>query len=94
MDDVAKPLSGDAARAYLGQLADALADELSAIAEDDDDATKMDRAAAIIAKATPEVTALVMLGLLLSVREYEDRFAVYESLLAKLAGGANKGFSA
>jgi hypothetical protein len=82
------------ARALLGRLGDAMCDELAAIAHDEDDATKMDRAAAIIAKATPEVTALVMLGLLLSVREYEDRFAVYESLLAKLAGGANKGFSA
>jgi hypothetical protein len=86
MSDATKPLDPDAARALLGSLADTLADELTEIADDDDDATKMDRAAALIEKSTPEVTAVVVLGLLGSVREYEERFSVYESLIAKISG--------
>jgi hypothetical protein len=86
MSDPKRPLGPDEARALLGNLADTLADELTAIADDDEDATKMERAATLIEKSTPEVTAVVVLGLLGSVREYEERFSVYESLIAKISG--------
>ncbi len=86
-----RELQIEEARAIMSRLADAMCDELTAIANNEDEATKMDRAAELIGKAAPEVTALVMLGLLGSLREYEDRFTVYESLLAKVAGGRDKG---
>jgi len=92
MDKTAKDIDIEEARALMCRLSDSLCDELAAISRDDDDATKMARAAAIIDKTTPEVTALVVLGLFASLREYEDRFTVYDSLLAKVARGALKDF--
>jgi hypothetical protein len=89
-----RELEIEEARAIMSRLSDAMCDQLTAIADDGDDATKMDRAAAVIGKAASEVTALVMLGLFGSLREYEDRFTVYEALLAKVAGGAVKDFDA
>jgi hypothetical protein len=81
----------DQARAILQQLSDALYDGLTEISADADDATKIDRAAALIRNAAPEITAVVVLGLIASMREYDDRFAVYESLLRKMTVGMMDG---
>jgi hypothetical protein len=79
-----RELTAEEARAIMAAASDALCEKLVAVANDEDDATKMDRAAAIIAKATPEVSAIVVLSILASLREYEERLAVYEHLLGKV----------
>jgi len=78
----------------MSPIGDAMCDQLTVVAGDDDHATKLERAAAIIGNAAPEVTALVMLGLLGSLREYEDRFTIHESLLGRVAAGAIKDLDA
>jgi hypothetical protein len=78
----------DDASRFLGQLAEDVIDQLQSIAHDEDDATKLDRATAIVRKAPPQVMALVALGLFATVREYEEAIEASNSLLRKLVAGA------
>jgi hypothetical protein len=77
-------MDADAAREMIEAAVDELHAKLLTIALDGEDETKMDRGAAILAKTTPQVTAVLTLALVRSVQELEERLVVYESLVAKI----------
>ena len=76
--------SPDGARDFLGGLSNDLIDRLQSIAHDEDDATKLERATAIVRDTPPAVMALVALSLFATVREYGEAIEATNGLLRKL----------